>query len=389
MKPMKHTKHMEKILGFGRAFWPRRLFQGAQGLNQERQATLVPKTPKRVFFMCFVAFTAFVSQYKWSWTPLETGVASTLRGVSASFPSVVWASGSRNSLLRSIDAGATWQRLPNPTEDVLDFRDVDAIDERTAYALSIGNGPLSRIYKTTDAGGTWTLQFTNSDPKGFLDAMTFWDADHGVAVGDSVDGAFFILTTEDGGRTWSRVPPDRLPAALPNEGAFAASGTNVAVFGRDHVWFGTGAAARARVLRSTDRGRTWAIAETPLIAGPSAGIYSVAFRDPMHGVIVGGDYAKETEAIDNVAVTRDCGSTWTLVKERGLGGFRSVVAFVPGTAASFVAVGPRGADLSTDDGRSWSAIAGAGYHAFSFAPGGTSGWGVGGRGTAGRLAPTK
>ena len=89
------------------------------------------------------------------------------------------------------------------------------------------------------------------------------------------------------------------------------------VFGRDHVWFGTGAAARARVLRSTDRGRTWQIAETPLAAGQTSGIYSVAFRDALHGVVVGGDYSKETEAVDNVAVTDDGGRTWQLVKGRG------------------------------------------------------------------------
>ena len=147
--------------------------------------------------------------------------------------------------------------------------------------------------------------------------MAFWDADHGIAVSDSVDGAFVIITTDNGGRTWTRVPADRLPPALPNEGAFAASGTNVTVFGRDHVWFGTGAAARARVLRSADRGRTWQIAETPLAAGQTSGIYSIAFRDARHGVVVGGDYSKETEAVDNVAVTDDGGATWTLVKERG------------------------------------------------------------------------
>ena len=89
-----------------------------------------------------------------------------------------------------------------------------------------------------------------------------------------------------------------LPPALENEGAFAASGTNIAVFGKSHAWIGTGAGVKARVLRTTDRGRTWTIAETPLIAGASAGIFSVAFRDAKHGVIVGGDYRKENEAID-------------------------------------------------------------------------------------------
>jgi photosystem II stability/assembly factor-like uncharacterized protein len=204
-------------------------------------------------------------------------------------------------------------------------------------------------------------------------------------VSDSVKGAFVIITTEDGGRTWTRVPPDRLPPALDGEGAFAASGTNVTVFGRDHVWLGTGAAARARVLRSTDRGRTWAIADTPLAAGPTSGIYSVAFRDALHGVVVGGDYSREREAVNNAAVTRDGGKTWTLVK--GLGGFRSVVAHVPGSRASFLTVGPQGSDISTDDGRTWTPIAGPGFDTFSFAPGLTVGWGAGARGSVGRFRP--
>ena len=167
------------------------------------------------------------------------------------------------------------------------------------------------------------------------------------------------------GKTWTRVPQEKLPPALPNEGAFAGSGTNVAVFGRDRAWIGTGAATRCRVLRTTDGGATWAIAETPVAASASAGIFSVAFRDARHGMTVGGDYRKEKEAVDNAAVTADGGVTWTPIN--GLGGFRSVVAHVPGSKASWIAVGPSGADLSDDDGRTWRPIEGAGYHAFSFA----------------------
>ncbi len=306
-----------------------------------------------------------------------------LRGVSAVTEKVAWASGSGNTILRTEDSGITWMRIPSPTTDRLDFRDIDAVSERVAYVLSIGAGPLSRIYKTIDAGATWTLQFTNDDPDAFFDAMAFWDADHGIAVSDTVKGAFVIITTENGGRTWTRVPAKSLPAALPNEGAFAASGTNVTVLGANNVWFGTGAAARARVLRSADRGRTWQIAETPLASGQSSGIYSVAFRDALHGVIVGGDYSKEAEAVDNAAVTSDGGKTWTLVK--GLRGFRSVVAHVPGSRSSFVAIGPQGGDVSNDDGRTWTALPDPGYDTFSFAKGGTIGWGSGPRGTIGRL----
>ena len=81
--------------------------------------------------------------------------------------------------------------------------------------------------------------------------MAFWDADNGIVFGDSVDGQLYLLTTNDGGRVWSRVDTRNLPPALENEGAFAASGTNIALFGKSHAWIGTGAASKARVLRTS------------------------------------------------------------------------------------------------------------------------------------------
>ncbi len=328
------------------------------------------------------ALSGFVAAPRW--TTQSSGVAATLRGVSAVSDTVAWASGSGSTVLRTADGGRNWQVL-TVTAERLDFRDVDAIDARTAYVLSIGTGPASRIYKTTDAGETWTLQYTNTDPEGFLDAMAFWDVAHGIVVGDSVNGAFSILLTADGGKTWTPAPPGGLPAALPGEGAFAASGTNVAVHGETDAWFATGAASKARVLRTRDRGRSWTIADTPLVAGKSAGAFSVAFRDASHGVVVGGDYQKEGEAIDNLAVTSDGGRTWTLVKERGLSGFRSLVSYVPGSRMSVIAVGPQGADWSDDDGRTWSAIQGTGFHTFSFSPSGRVGFGAGSKGSIGKL----
>ena len=179
--------------------------------------------------LLLIVSTALVRAVSPRWTALSSGVTVTFRGVSTVSDSVAWASGSNSTVLRTGDGGNTWQLLP-VTTDKLDFRDVDAIDARTAYALSIGTGTASRIYKTIDAGASWALQYTNEDPKGFLDAMAFWDAAHGVVVGDAVDGAFAILFTTNGGKTWTRAAG--LPPAQTGEGAFAASGTNVAVFGK-------------------------------------------------------------------------------------------------------------------------------------------------------------
>jgi photosystem II stability/assembly factor-like uncharacterized protein len=326
-----------------------------------------------------VALMAFAP----SWKLQSSGVTARLRGVSAVSDRVAWASGSGATVLRTTDGGATWNKLSVTTE-ALDFRDVDAVDAQTAYVLSIGNGPASRIYKTSDGGATWTMQFKNDDAKAFLDAMSFWDANHGLVFGDSIDGQFYILTTDNGGRTWTRLPPATLPRALESEGAFAASGTNIALFGKTHAWIGTGGGAKARVLRTSDGGRTWQVADTPLAAAQSAGIFSIAFRDAQHGVIVGGDYRKEQEAVDNLAVTSNGGVTWKLVK--GLSGFRSAVAYVPGIKTpALVAVGPSGADYSLDDGQTWIPIAGRGFDTFSFAPHKQTGWAAGANGGLAKL----
>ena len=333
--------------------------------------------------LCLCLAIVLVQSATPRWTPLTTGVTARLRGVSAVNDRVVWASGANGTILRTADGGATWQAVTIAGAEKLDFRDIDAVSERTAYALSIGSGELSRIYKTSDAGATWTEQFVNRDPRAFFDAMAFWDENRGVAVSDSVGGEFVILLTRDGGRTWSRAPTAGLAPALPNEGFFAASGTNVATWGRDHVWLGTGAAAAARVLRSRDGGRTWQLSPAPVASGPSAGIFSIAFSDAQHGLIVGGDYKLEGQAMNNAAITGDGGVTWTPVT--GLSGFRSVVSYLSRDGRRAIAVGPSGSDVSNDGGATWTPLAGPGYHTFSKAPRAAIGFAAGEKGTIGRL----
>lgn len=339
----------------------------------------MPRIRPALVMLCLVARSASAQ-----WTAQDGGTKARLRGLSVVSPRVAWASGSDGACLRTIDAGKTWIARSIPGASGLDFRDVHAVDADTAYLLSIGAGEQSRIYKTADGGASWVLQYTNRDPKGFLDALAFWDAEHGLALGDPVDGRFVILATDDGGKEWKRITSEGMPPALPDEGAFAASGTCLVVQGDGRAWFATGGAKTARIFRSVDRGRTWTAHETPVRAGgPSSGLFSLAFRDAENRIAVGGDHRRPEESGGCVARTNDGGRTWSLARGRPPAGYRSGVATVPVTRSSvYVAVGPTGTDYSLNGGEDWTPLGEPGFDAVGFAAP-DAGWTVG---EGGRIA---
>jgi photosystem II stability/assembly factor-like uncharacterized protein len=318
-----------------------------------------------------LSITLCLAQLACGQKPQTSGVDVQLRGISAVSDKVAWASGAKGTVLRTLDGGATWQRLEIVGAEALDFRDIQAFDQNTAFVLSIGPGDQSRIYKTADGGKIWHRQFTNSDPKAFYDCFAFWDSTHGIAVSDSVDSKFPLITTSDG-MNWNPVAVKKMPPALPTEGAFAASGTCIATFGKNDVWFGTGGPA-ARVFHSADRGLTWTVAETPIIHGAaSQGIFSLAFWTAKDGVAVGGDYKEPTKGESIAAITHDGGKTWKLTPKQPEG-YRSAVA--AGTAHALIAVGTSGVDSSPDRGNSWNPMITEDLNALSFE--GSSGWAVG------------
>jgi len=265
--------------------------------------------------------------------------AENLRGVSAVSRQIAWASGSHGTYLRTVDAGRTWTPAQVPGAEALDFRAVVAFSAAEAFLMSAGPGDQSRIYHTSDAGQHWQPQFTNSNPKGFFDCMAFWDRTHGIVLGDPVPDEsgklkFEILLTTDG-QTWTQMPQSQSPPAAEGEAAFAASNFCLTILTNGsekrgpsapepNIWFATGGHV-ARVFHSPDLGRTWQVFDTPITHGPdSAGIFSVAFRDATHGVIVGGDYKHPNQDGDNLAFTSDGGKTWTLPQIRPQAYFSAV-----------------------------------------------------------------
>ncbi|HTB14488.1 MAG TPA: YCF48-related protein [Bryobacteraceae bacterium] len=312
------------------------------------------------------------------WTPQTSNTTASLRGVSVVNAKVVWASGSKGTFLITTDGGATWKPGTVQGAADMDFRAVRAFDDKTAILMSIGSGEKSRIYKTKDGGGTWEAVYTNPDPKGFFDAIAFWDATHGILLGDPVDGHFLVMTTDDGGDSWKR---EKTPAAQPNEGAFAASNSCMFLIGLHEVWFGTGG---ARVFHSIDGGKKWTVSQTPIRHDvPSAGIFSVAFLNPLRGIAVGGDYSKPADPAHNIAITEDGGKKWT-APEGSPTGFRSAVTYLP-DRKMWIATGTSGSDASIDKGKTWKQFDKGDYNAMSFLLS-YAGWAVGPKGAIARFS---
>lgn len=318
------------------------------------------------------------------WNVQVSGTHADFRGLSVVDRHIAWASGTRGTYIRTVDGGKTWQAGVVPGAEKLDFRDVDAFGADLAYLMSAGPGENSRIYKTVDGGENWILQFTNPEPKGFFDAIAFWDANNGLAFSDPVRGKYYLIATGDGGNTWKPLPGEGMPNALEGEGAFAASGTSLLARGDSEAWLCTGGAAKARIFHTINRGKNWKVLDTPLVAGTeSAGIFSMGWRDGERGLLVGGDYKKPGEIRATAALTRDGGTTWQLAK--GPLPYSSGVAWAKDR---WIAVGPGGSHVSLDDGITWKRLDTTPFNAVQFARDGV-GWAVGPKGTVARLEPSQ
>ena len=318
---------------------------------------------------------------------LESGTDAVLQAVSPVSAEVVWTSGHAGAVLVTLDGGKSWERRGGPSGDSLQFRDIHAFSARGAVAMSAGSGSASRIYRTSDGGESWALAFLMDHPEGFLDCLDFWDDERGFAYGDSFDGSPYVLSTDDGGGSWRRVPRDALPPANEGEGGFAASGTCARAGEDGRGWIGTGAGGSARVLATDDYGSTWTAAEVDLARGPSAGVYTLAVLSDgkeARVMALGGDYAAE-DVLANAAIS-DGGGNWRPVANAPIAGavYGSTAALVDGREI-VLAVSPAGAAYTEDRGESWTALAGVAAWAVEFAPGDRVGWAVGAEGRIWRL----
>jgi photosystem II stability/assembly factor-like uncharacterized protein len=316
-----------------------------------------------------------------AWKHVDLPNEVTLRAVAVVDARHFHVSGSKGTHAVTEDGGRTWRPAAPPATDALDFRGAAALDARTAVLMSAGDGPAgqARLYRTADAGRTWTLAFETRLPGSFLDAVAFRDAKRGFVLGDPLEGRWFLLTTTDAGRTWTRIDG---PTVEPGEAAFAAS--NSALFlgpGRE-MWIVSGGVTHGRVAHSLDDGENWITLETPLRGSETAGAFGGLALGKDRAVVVGGDYKDELRGGENLALVE--GTDIRIPPNAGAPRLLEGVGRLD--ARTLIAVGPRGSSLSSDDGQTWRQVDDEAFHAIACARGTCVA--AGARGKVGVWTPT-
>ena len=260
-----------------------------------------------------------------------------------------------NSFFRSTDGGKRWRLDSVDAPYGYGISGIAPIDAKTCYAAMFNAFPIGGgVFKTTDGGDTWKQLEPGKlfgGENSFPDIIYFFDAQHGVTIGDDdqIDSSRLeIYTTSDAGKTWQRVPDQNIP---PTQGyAFSSNFNSFTVF-QNRLWVTAGDTyGNNYIYRSDDFGHHWQQFPYTL----TTPIYDFAFADRQNGLGVSFDDAP------HVVATHDGGKTWA---DKSFTGYLMPLCittipfthtFVSTISSGFTTIS--GSSYSNDYGATWKLI---------------------------------
>jgi photosystem II stability/assembly factor-like uncharacterized protein len=300
---------------------------------------------------------ATVDAQTYQLTSLTMDNNTSLRGMSIVSDSIAWVSGSNGSIGKTTNGGRNWKWMKPAGFEKLDFRDIEAFDKD--HAVVVNAGSPAYVLLTEDGGKSWKKTYENPDSAIFLDGVDFWNQKNGIIFGDPIKNKLQLLITKDGGLTWDNVSSRIETETATGEGGFAASGSTIKTLPGGKAWIVTGG-LKANIYISEDYGLTWKRYDCPIIQGQaSTGPFSMDFYDNKMGIVVGGDYKKDKESLNNILLTNDGGKSWNKPSKPILGYRSSVIWF---DDKNCFATGTSGTDVSKDAGKNWYNISGESFN---------------------------
>jgi len=319
----------------------------------------------KIFFVLAILITSNASaQYPIKELTAQKGVS--IRSLSVPSEKVIWASGSKGMIAKSTDEGISFEWMQVKGYEKRDFRAMHAWNDQEAIIVAVAAPAI--ILKTKDGGASWYSVYENTDTAMFLDAIHFKDTQNGIVIGDPIDGVVFMLTSNNKGESWSKVPATYFNSPLQNgEAFFASSNSNLVQVGKS-LFMVTGG------LKS----RIWnngVATDLPLLQGTSStGANSIAVSPNRQKlVIVGGDFTQDKISDKNIAAysillepksdLKHLTQKRTILQPLSLStpnGYKSCVEFINNQL--IITCGTSGVDISENSGKQWSRISDASFH---------------------------
>lgn len=315
-----------------------------------------------------------------------------IRGLSIPNYQVIWASGSKGTIAKSVDGGLHFNWMKVNGYEERDFRAIHAFNDQEAIIVAVASPGI--ILKTKDGGVNWYKVYENSDTAVFLDAIQFKDNDYGVVIGDPINNQIVLLETKNRGETWNPIPNFYFNSSIyKGEAFFASSSTNIC-FDFENLYFISG----GNQSRLWENGKAKSI---PIIMGtPSTGANSIAIAPNQNSmVIVGGDFSNDKISTKNMVKLdrfripqtdnkRGFKYQWLVNPKVQLpNGYKSCVQFINNN--QLVVSGTSGVDFSKDGGASWEKISDQGFHVLKVQPGTQNVFFAGSGGRIGKYSFTK
>ena len=319
----------------------------------------------KIFFICALFICSGLSaQYQIKELTAQKGVS--IRALSVPSEKVIWASGSKGMVAKSSNEGVTFEWMQVKGYEKRDFRAMHAWNDQEAIIVAVAAPAI--ILKTIDGGASWDKVYENNDTSMFLDAIHFSDENNGTVIGDPIEGHLFILTTNNKGATWVQKPNTFFQSTLKNgEAFFASSNSNLIQIGNKLLFVTGGLSSRLWINGMAEA--------MPIMQGTSStGANSIAISpNGSRVVVVGGDFANDSIAIQNIvgyqlsetpkSSVKDLSTTQLIFKKIDIAnpkGYKSCVEFIDNNR--LITCGTSGVDISKNNGASWENISKEPFH---------------------------
>lgn len=304
------------------------------------------------FVLLILAFSTMYSDQSAGGQNIRTDTAQRIVSAKLVSPGVGWAAIMRDAMCApgnvfppcppmrlywTDDNGQHWRNITPPDMPTRNIRQVFFLDRLHGWVLSTDalseetNAPFY-LFSTEDAGKTWrTLvlrrpMFDLMDDYTFPTELFFADSQHGWILwgwGIMNSRQSFLLSTADGGRTWSRLPDPPYAASLqfttPRDGWMIGESQHdrgIPMVNNDAIW------------TTRDGGQHWQEISLPQLAGmknEAITIDDMKFKNRREGAIVEGNQFSGDEQFTLVWVTHDSGRTWEFSKLQGTAEHTSIL----------------------------------------------------------------